>query len=266
MRYQVWLDSLSIEAFFLVFVLGTAVIAECGYRVGRWWQFRTPGNKEGPTNMIVGSLLGLLAFLLAVTMGMASDRFDTRRGMVLTEANAIGTTYLRAGFLPETEAAKTRSLLREYVSTRIIADRPEDVPERIARSVQLHDQLWSIAEQSAESMPESVILALYIDSLNQLIDTHQSRVTAGIYARLPGTILLLLLTSSVLTLAMVGYSAGLTGRRSPLTAIVMIIVLGAVITLLLDLERSRSGLVLVNQQPIIDLQQQMEADAGKDSS
>ncbi|MBW4935944.1 bestrophin-like domain [Marinobacter sp. F4206] len=263
MRYQEWLDSLSIEAFFLSFILITVVVAECGYRIGRWWQFRTPGDKEGPTNMIVGSLLGLLAFLLAVTMGMASDRFDTRRVMVLTEANVIGTTYLRAGFLPENEASETRALLDEYVPLRIVLNDPQDVPDRINRSLELHNELWAIAERLAKSMPESDILALYIESLNELIDIHQSRLTAGIYARLPGTVLLLLLASSVLTLAMVGYSAGLTGRRSPLTAIGMIVVLGAVITLLLDLERPRSGLVTVNQQPIIDLQQSITTDAGE---
>ena len=59
-----------------------------------------PGEQEGPTGLLVGSILALLAFLLAVTMGMASDRFDARRAVVLDEANAIGTTYLRAGYLP----------------------------------------------------------------------------------------------------------------------------------------------------------------------
>ena len=53
------------------------------------------------------SILALLAFLLAITMGMASDRFDTRRGLVLEEANAIQTTYLRAGYLPEPPSARS---------------------------------------------------------------------------------------------------------------------------------------------------------------
>ncbi|MBW0149262.1 bestrophin-like domain [Marinobacter arenosus] len=262
MSYQVWLDSLSIGQIFIVFVLGGAVIGECGYRVGRWWQFRTPGNKEGPTQMLVGSLLGLLAFLLAVTMGMASDRFDTRRGMIVTEANMIGTVYLRAGFLPDAEAAKSRSLLREYAPLRVLSDQPRDVPQRIARSLELHQELWTIAETLAHSMPESVVLSLYIDALNEMIDIHESRVTAGIYGRLPATIFILLLISSVLTLSMVGYSAGLTGRRSPPTAIVMIVVLGAVITLLVDLDRGHGGLITINQQPLIDLQQSMGVDIG----
>ena len=59
--------------------------------------------------MLVGSILALLAFLLAVTMGMAADRFDARRALVLAEANAIGTTYLRAGYLPEPASSQAES-------------------------------------------------------------------------------------------------------------------------------------------------------------
>ena len=98
---------------FLAFALIAAIVSELGYRLGHWWQVRTPDEKEGPTGMIVGSILALMAFLLAVAAGMASDRFDTRRGIILTEANSIGTTYLRAGFLPEPASGEMRGLLRE---------------------------------------------------------------------------------------------------------------------------------------------------------
>ena len=61
----------------------------------------------------------------------------------------------------------------------------------------------------------------------------------------------------MMTLGMVGYSVGLSLRRSPLSAVVLIIVLGAVITLVVDLDRPRDGFLKVNQQPLIDLQQQI---------
>ena len=114
------LDSLPILAVFGVFALISMACYEAGFRLGRWWQDREPGEQEGPTGMLVGSILALLAFLLAVTMGMASDRFDTRRAVVLDEANAIKTTYLRAGYLPEPASSQTRELLREYVPLRIV--------------------------------------------------------------------------------------------------------------------------------------------------
>ncbi len=97
---QQLLDSIPIPLVFVLIAVVLLVGFELGFRGGEWWQERTPGEQEGPTGTLVGSLLALMAFLLAITMGMASDRFDARRGLVLAEANAIGTTYLRAGYLP----------------------------------------------------------------------------------------------------------------------------------------------------------------------
>ena len=74
-----FLDALPILGVFVAFALISLVCYEVGFRFGRWWQDREPGEQEGPTGLLVGSILALLAFLLAVTMGMASDRFDARR-------------------------------------------------------------------------------------------------------------------------------------------------------------------------------------------
>jgi hypothetical protein len=259
MSFQTLLDSLPIGVFFVAFGIIAGIVFEACYRLGVWWQERTPEEKEGATSMIVGSLLALMAFLLAITMGMASDRFDTRRGLVLVEANSVGTTYLRAGYLPEPASSEIRDLLREYVPLRILTDDPTDLAARMARSVELQTELWSIAEELARAAPESDVLALFIDSLNEMIDLHETRVSAGLYARVPKTILLLLLFGSILILGMVGYNTGLTRRRSPITAFVLIVVLGAVITLVVDLDRPRDGLIKVNQQPLIDLRDQIGA-------
>jgi len=90
-----------------------------------------------------------------------------------------------------------------------------------------------------------------------MIDLHETRVTVGVYARVPETILILLLVGALLTMAMVGYNAGLTRRRSPLISVVLTIVLGAVITLVVDLDRPREGFLEVGQQPLIDLLEQI---------
>ena len=129
------LDALPIPLVFVAFAIVTLVCYEVGFRLGRWWQERTPGEQEGPTGMLVGSILALLAFLLAVTMGMASDRFDARRALVLAEANAIGTAYLRAGYLPEPASSEARELLREYVPLRIVSSDTTDIQaESISRT------------------------------------------------------------------------------------------------------------------------------------
>jgi hypothetical protein len=259
MRFQQLIDSVPILGLFAAFVVFALIISEGGYRLGHWWQERTPDEKEGPTNMIVGSLLALLAFLLAITMGMASDRFDTRRGLVLAEANSVGTMYLRAGYLPEPSSSEVRDLIREYVPLRIVTSDLAELRVRMARSVEIQAKLWSIAEGLARATPESEVLALFISSLNETIDLHETRVIAGQYARVPETILILLLLSSMLTLGMMGYNAGLTRRRSSLTAVVLIAVLGAVVTLVVDLDRPREGFLTVSQQPLLDLQEQIKA-------
>lgn len=253
------LDSLPILGVFVAFAIVSMLCYEGGFRVGRWWQDREPGEQEGPTGLLVGSILALLAFLLAVTMGMASDRFDARRGIVLDEANSIGTTYLRAGYLPEPASSEIRELLREYVPLRIVVTdvKAVQLAADIQRSQEILNELWAISEQVAETTDQGDLVSLYLDSLNQTIDLNETRITAGLYARVPETVLLLLVGGSALSLAMVGYSAGLTKRRSLLNAIVLVIALGAVITIVVDLDRPREGFIQVSQQPLIDLQRQI---------
>jgi hypothetical protein len=123
--------------------------------------------------------------------------------------------------------------------------------------VEIQGALWTDAEALARATPDSVVLGLYIESLNQMIDLHETRVTAILYARVPETVVLLLFAGAVLTLGMVGYNAGLTRRRSLLSAFVLVVVLGAVITLVVDLDRPREGFLQVSQQPLLDLQAQI---------
>jgi hypothetical protein len=253
---QQLLDPVPVLGVFLAFAIVSLIAFEVGFRVGRWWQARTPDEKEGPTVMLVGSLLALLAFLLAVTMGMASDRFDTRRQLVIAEANSIGTTYLRAGFLEEPYARDIRELLREYLPLRVTTDDREQYLRNLAASTKIQGQIWAMTEELAKAHPESEVLGLFITSLNETIDLQASRYTAIVTARVPETILLLLFAAEVLTLGMVGFSAGLTGTRGVVTALVLVVVLGAVLTLLVDLDRPRDGFLQVSQQPLIDLETQ----------
>jgi len=251
------LDPLPILAVFFLFIVVALACYEVGFRVGRWWQERTPEEKEGPTNVLVGSLLALMAFMLAVTMGMASDRFDARRGLVLDESNAIGTTYLRAGYLPQAASRESRELLRQYAPLRVNVGDRDQLAANFERSEEILGDLWAIAEDLARTTPGSETLALYIETLNATIDLHETRVTALSYARVPETVVLLLIAGALLTVGMVGYGAGLTRRRSLLSAVVLVIVLGAVITLIVDLDRPREGFLQVSQQPLLDLIEQI---------
>ena len=251
------LDNLSIPAIVVLFAIVSLALYEIGFRVGRWWQARTPGEQEGPTGVLVGSILGLLAFLLAITMGMASDRFDTRRGLVLEEANTIGTTYLRAGYLTEPASSEIRTLLREYVPLRIAPSDRATFAANVSRSAEVLNELWVIAEDVARSPAANDVTALFIESLNETIDLHETRLIAGVYARVPETVLWLLVGGTVLSLGMVGFSAGTTGQRSVLTAVVLVLAFGAVLALVIDLDRPQDGFITVSQVPLIQLTEKL---------
>src|SRR6478735_5790981 len=209
------LDSVPVVGVFVLIVVVTLLFYEAGFRLGRWWQVRTPGEQEA-TGVLVGSIVGLLAFLLAITMGMASDRFDTRRGLVLEEANAIGTAYLRAGYLPEPASTNIRDLLREYAPLRVATSDRAQLQANIDRSAVLLNQIWAIGEDVARTTDQGDLTSLFLDSANQVIDLHEPRIVAGIYSRVPETVLLLLLVGTALSLGMVGYSAGLGLKRGVL--------------------------------------------------
>jgi hypothetical protein len=249
------LDSLSIGAIIALFAVLSLACYEIGFRVGRWWQERMPGEQEGPTGVLVGALLGLFAFLLAVTMGLAADRFDARRGLVLAEANAIGEAYLQADYLPQPAADEMKDLLREYVSLRIASDDLAQVQASIQRSVELHAAMWTITAEVAQSGHSPDLVSSFGDKVTEIVSLNEARVVAGLYARVPETILLLLLVGSGLSLGMVGYGAGLTGRRSVVSAVVLIVALGAVQALVIDLDRPQEGLLRVSQQALLDVQQ-----------
>lgn len=251
------LDDISLLVVVAALMLGTLAFYEIGYRIGGWRERRAAGEVSGPTGMIVGSILALMAFLLAIATGMAADRYDARRALVLEEANSIGTTLLRAGYLPEPYSAQLETLLREYVPLRIVADQDE-LEAQISRSVEIHDEMWTIAEELARESGERPVVAIFIESLNETIDLHESRTIAGLYARVPPTVIWLLVLGVVLSVGMVGYNAGLTGRRSTISAVVLAVALSAVIALVVDLDRPSDGIIRTSQQPLIDLRNSLD--------
>jgi hypothetical protein len=256
---QALLDPIPTVGIFLGFVLVSLLTFEMGYRLGRWRKARNPDEQEGASGTLVGALLGLLAFLLAIAMGIAADRFDARRGLVLEEATSINTTYLRAGYLPDPYQTEIRNLLREYVPLRIIPENPDIGVElaNLARSNEIQDEVWAITEEVAIELDRSDIIALYVESVNDIITVSAQRVTAGIYARVPDTILLFLLLLAFGSIGMVGFGAGQAGKRSIVTATIMIVALGATLTLIVDLDRPREGFLQVSQRPLIELQQRI---------
>lgn len=189
---------------------------------------------------------------------MAEARFSKRRALVLEEANALGTTFLRTDLLPEPHADNAKALLREYVRVRLGVLTPEKLPEAMAKSAQLHEKIWAEASASAKLDPHSVAVGLFIHSLNALIDLHETRVAIGIYARLPATILIALMVLSCLAVVMIGYTAALAHARTPLQTLGVIVSIAVVLTLIVDLDRPWQTMFAVGRRALADVQATME--------
>jgi hypothetical protein len=207
---------------------------------------------------MVGAALGLLAFILAFTFGLAAERFETKRQVVLDEANAIGTTYLRAEMLPE-RGEQIRALLRDYVDTRLEAVRSRNISEGLRQSEKIQSQLWTDAVAVGEKNPNSIVVGLFVQSLNEMIDLHAKRVQAGLRSRIPSAIWVGLLAVAVLSLSAMGYLEGLPGSRRSLAILAVAVAFSVVIELIADLDRPQGGVLNVSQQPLLDLRRSMNA-------
>jgi len=254
------LDALPIWGVYIAIVLVALLAVEVGFQLGRYWQQHTEQEKESAVGALVGATLGLLAFLLVFLSGGATNRFDARRQLVVTEANAIGTTYLRTGYLDEPYRTDIRQFLHEYVDIRLEAvTDPDTTAYALARSEEIHTELWNRAEVIAvTASPNSDMVALFIESLNEVIDVHTERIVVGFF-RIPLNIWLAVYFIALLTMAMVGFQNGVTGNRAFVTQLVMILAFAGVILLIVDLDRPQEGFIQVSQQALIDLQRQLHA-------
>jgi hypothetical protein len=256
-----WIGELPLWA---VFVLTMAVcmggLEAGGALAGIALRRRKEKEPDAPLGSLVAAMLGLLAFILAFTFGMAASRFDARKQLVLEESNAIGATYLRAGLLPQAQGLEVRRLLREYAEVRLNTT-AENVHESLAGSEKLNARLWSETKSLVQEDMDSELRSLFIVSLNELIDLHQSRKTVGLQYRIPRTVWWVVYLLAVLSMLAVGYQVGMSGIRRLRGAPVLAAAFSLVIVMIADIDRPGEGLMRVSQQPIADVRQMMLDDS-----
>jgi CDP-diglyceride synthetase len=245
-----------------VVTLASVVIAMfVGYRCGLTAKKRSAEPPQGAVGSVVGAVLGLLAFMMAFTFGMTANRFDTRKQLLLEEANSIAATYRRAGLLPSPQDETCRALLREYVDVRIQAvGSPDLLRVALVRCSDIHRELWSHAVTLARADMNSDIGALFVESLDDTINLHTSRVIVALQYRIPTSIWTLLILLAVLSMGGVGYQFGIGGRGSVALMLVLSVSFSLVVLLIAELDSTLKGSIKVDQQPMIFLQEMMEVD------
>jgi len=254
------LDGL-VDGLFLAVIIGVLISAtEIGYRVGRRGQSGANESARSHIGMLEGALLGVLALLLGFTFSMAGSRFDARRLLVVNEANAIGTTYLRAQMLPEPSRTEVSNLLRRYVDVRLESYNAKLDERRLQEmkdnTERLQNELWSRAVAAGERDSRATI-GLFLQSLNEMIGLHAKRMMA-LENHVPESIFILLDLIAILSMVLVGYGCGLGARRNLLMTMTMGFLIASVILLVVDLDRPQRGMLKGNQQSMIELRESLK--------
>ena len=243
MNSAAWAVALAIGLFF-----GLVACLEVGFRIGIRSQKRHPEFTHEGTGAIDAAVLALLGLLLAFTFAGSMSRLDARRQLIVREANAIGTAYLRLDVLPASEQHEMRELFRKYIDTRLRAYRElphrKAVDEELANAAQIQQQIWSHAVTAGRTDPSqnTATPLLLFPALNEMIDVTTARAIA-LDTHLPPLIFLLLVLVALLSGLLTGYAMAKRKRRSLLHMFLYAAVIAMTIYAVLDLEYPRSGLI-----------------------
>jgi Protein of unknown function (DUF4239) len=243
-----------------VFLL-VLISIEVGYRVGKAIRSKQEVESESTVSSISGYVLALLAFIIAFTFGIVTDRYQTRKDLVREEANLIRTSWMRADFLPDTQRLEAKQLIRDYTRFRLDAVKQQDtqlIKEAIVKGAEIRKTLWDMAVDDAGKDMNSDVAALYIESLNDIANINASRVVIGLHTRIPEGVWKLLLILTLLAMFSVGYQAAIVGSRRSWANIIMALSFSLVIVMIEALDRSRYNLIPVSQFPMEFLLQQMD--------
>jgi hypothetical protein len=225
-----------------VLLASTVVGAVLGRRV----RHRSDALKES-FSVLQGAFLGVVGLLLAFGLSLAVSRYEDRRANVVTEANAIGTTYLRAQTLAEPIRTRSLDLLIAYTRTavRISDNVPGGTAARAAAAqeelVQRH--LWALAGQALDRSPTASAPRLYVESLNEMIDDETVRVLA-LSNRVPTAVLLVEVLGSAFALGLLAAFLALAGRGE-LAVIIAAALVAFLLLVTTDLDRPTRGLIRV---------------------
>lgn len=252
------IDSLPITLVYIGTVVFILFSFEIGHQIGKFTKSRHEDKTESTQGAMMGSVLAMLAFVLALTFSMAASRFDQRKQTLLAEVNAINTAYLRTDLLAEPHRTEVRRLLREYVDMRVAAIDKAKRETALERSVELHELLWNQVVSAADNSP-TMLNTLLIQSVNEIIDIHEKRVTAALRERIPANIWLTLYAITAFGMMTMGTQSGLAKNRRLIQVIPTVLAFSALITLVVDLDRPAGlGLIKVSQQAMFDLQSSMK--------
>jgi hypothetical protein len=235
--------------------LAMLAMQEIGRRLGiRARRLAGDGGAAG-TGVVEGAVFALLGLLIAFTFSGAANRFDERRKLIVEEANAIGTAYLRLDLLPQAAQADLKESFRRYLDTRLAVYRavPDmvKVNAELARAAVLQQEIWTKSLAAAAGSPQPATMLL-LPALNQMFDITTTRTMAG---QMHPPMIIFALLSAMLA----GYAAAGVKARNWVHTTVFALTLAGAVYVILDIEFPRVGFIRVDafDQVLVDLRHSM---------
>jgi hypothetical protein len=226
--------------------VGLVVCLEIGFRVGHTVSHRNADSFHEGIGAIEAAVFALLGLLLAFSFSGATSRLDSRRELIVKEANAIGTAYLRLDLLPPDSQASMRQQFRLYLDARLKAY--DTIPDlaaaerEFARAAEIQQEIWKHGVMASSTDATHNSARLLLPALNDMIDVTTSR-SIGLRTHLPALVLALLLCVALLSGLLAGYAMAKRQERSWLHMLVYAAIVSVTIYTVLDLDSPRSGLI-----------------------
>ena len=239
-------SALGLAGLCLVQAAVMAVCLEAGFRIGA--RDRRLGGAHEGLGAIEAALFALLGLLLGFAFAGATSRLDARRELIVREANAIGTAYLRVDLLPAASQPEVRALFRRYVDARLRAfelDLDGNASARASsEATALQQQMWRLAMTARGVDATGDVARTVVPALNEMMDVATTRMVAQ-QTRLPSLILWLLIGLSLLSALVAGYAMAARGRRSALHMTLYAAAISLTTYAVLDLDNPRLGLIRI---------------------
>jgi hypothetical protein len=243
--------------FGIVLGLALSVAIELGQKTSTAIRIQEDTHRKEQMVAIRDGLFVLVSLLLGFTLTLAVPRFNERRTLVVEEADAIETTYLRAATLPQPYSARDKQYLRQYVDARLQLDAADMDPDRLAQASKLamhiQEELWEDVVEMTKT-DRSAVMTSYMNSLNEVIDLHGKRL-AAFENRIPITIWLMIVSVSLIAV----FARGLTlGRRFWLTLALAPVTIALVVALIADLDTPAAGLIRLDDRSMQRLHSEVD--------
>ena len=214
-------------------------------------------NERKDFGIIMAAILTLLGLIIGFSFSMAITRYDQRKNLEETEANAIGTEYVRADLLPAADAPRVRALLENYLDQRVLFYKTRDdrqLGQIDSATAQLETGLWSAVQAPAAAQPTPIV-TIAVTGMNDVLNS-KGHTQAAWLNRIPIAAWGLMAAIAICCNLLIGYGAR-GGEARTMLLLVLPLVVSISFCLIADIDSPRGGIVRVRPQNLISLSQSL---------